>query len=104
MSGIVLSPAESDLVRIVFAVRQLMEGRSNATGTLTLAAGATTTTVAAVNCGAGSIVLLMPQTANAAAAAATTYVQPGNVSAGQFTVSHANAASTDRTFGFVCLG
>ena len=104
MSGIVLSPAESDLVRIVFAVRQLMEGRSNATGTLTLAAGATTTTVAAVNCGAGSIVFLMPQTANAAAAAATTYVQPGNVSAGQFTVSHANAASTDRTFGFVCLG
>ena len=104
MSGVVLSPAEKDLVRIVFAVRQLMEGRSNATGTLTLAAGATATTVAAVNCGVGSIVLLMPQTANAAAVAATTYVQPANVGAGQFVVSHANAASTDRTFGFVCLG
>jgi hypothetical protein len=104
MSGIVLAPAEQDLVRIVFAVRQLMEGRSNATGTLTLAAGTTSTNVAAANCGAGSIVLLAPQSANAAAAMVTTYVAPANVSAGQFVVSHANAASTDRTFGFVCLG
>ncbi len=105
MSGLTLSPAEKDVFRIVMAVRQLMEGRSNATGTFTLAASpATTTVVAAPACGAGSIILLAPQTANAAAALATAYVQAANVRKGQFTVSHAASAQTDRTFGYVALG
>jgi hypothetical protein len=104
MSASVLAPAEKDLFRIVLAVRQLTEGRSNAAGTLTLAAGATATVVAAPNCAAGSAVFLFPATANAAAALATTYVATANVGKGQFTVTHANNAQTDRTFFFVCLG
>jgi hypothetical protein len=104
MSASVLAPAEKDLFRIVMAVRQLTEGRSNAVGTLTLAAGATSTGVTAPNCAAGSAVFLFPATADAAAAAATTYVANANVSKGQFIVTHANNAQTDRTFFFVCLG
>ena len=104
MSGITLSPQERDLFKIVFAVRQLMEGRSNAVGSVTLAAGATTTTVAAPTCAAGSAVFLFPKTANAAAALTTTYVLAANVIASQFTVTHANAATTDRTFWWVALG
>ena len=38
MAGLTLSPSERDLIRIVMAVRQLMEGRSNAVGQVTLAA------------------------------------------------------------------
>jgi len=36
MSGIAISPQEKDVFKIVFAIRQLMEGRSNATGSVTL--------------------------------------------------------------------
>jgi hypothetical protein len=105
MSGLTLSPAEKDIFRIVMAVRQLMEGRSNATGTFTLAvAPATSTAVAAPACGAASVILLMPQTANAAAALAGTFVLAANVTKGQFVVSHAASPQTDRTFGYVALG
>ena len=49
MSGPTLSGEERDLARIVFAIRQLTEGRSNAAGTFTLAANAASTTVPAPN-------------------------------------------------------
>lgn len=101
--GIVaLSPAEKDPYRIVGAVRQLMEGRSNATGAVTLTAAATTTAVTAVSCAAGSTVLLQPTTANAAAALATTYI--GTVANGSFTITHANNAQTDRSYRWFCVG
>jgi hypothetical protein len=102
MAGLTLAPSEIDIYKIVMAVRQLMEGRSNAIGQLTLTATTTTTTVAAPNCGPNSEVFLSPRTANAAGALATTYVSA--VAAGSFTLTHANAASTDRTFGFETRG
>jgi hypothetical protein len=101
VSGLTLSPAERDLIRIVMAVRQLMEGRSNATGTVTLTANVGSTTVPAPNCAAGSVVLLSPRTANAAAALATTFVTAGN---GSFMVTHATNTQPDRTFGWAALG
>ncbi len=56
----------------------------------------------AINCGAGSQVFLAAKTANAAAALATSYVSA--VANGAFTITHANNAQIDRTFGFACLG
>jgi len=104
MAGLTLSPAEKDLFKIVLAIRQLMEGRSNAVGTVTLTAGAVTTTVTAPTCAVGSQVFLFPQTANAAGALATTYIRPADVTAGQFIVTHANAGTTDRTFSYEIRG
>ena len=104
MAGLSLSPAETSLARIVMAVRQLMEGRSNAVGSFTLAVTATSTTVSAPNCSAGSKVLFSAETANAAGAMATTYVPPATVTAGQFIVNHASAATTDRTFSYETRG
>ena len=104
MAGLTIAPSERDLFKIVMAVRQLMEGRSNATGTFTLTNGATTTSVTAPNCGPSSIVLFSPQTANAAAQVATTYVPPATVVAGSFVVNHANPGNTTSTFGWVALG
>lgn len=93
---------DRERTRLVTAVLQLIRGRSNAVGSVTLTAGATSTTVDFVNCSQDSQVFLSPRTANAAAALATTYISSvGNKS---FTIAHANAASTDRTFGFVALG
>jgi hypothetical protein len=104
MSAPHLSPAETSLYVIVNAVRQLMQGRSNAAGSVTLASGATSTTVAAPNCAALSQVFLFPRTAHAAAELAAGGCYVSAVAAGTFTVSHANNPQADRTFGYACLG
>jgi hypothetical protein len=104
MSGYVLATDEKNPQRIVTAINQLAQGRSNAAGSCTLAANASSTTVSAKNCGAGGVVLLSPRSAHAAAelAAGTLYVSA--VALGSFTLAHANNAQTDRSFGYVCLG
>lgn len=99
-----LSVQEKDLFKICQTITQLMEGRSNATGTVTLSTGATSTTVSAPACGAGSIVKLAPQTLNAAGAVATTCVKSTDVTARQFIITHASSSTTDRKFGWACLG
>ena len=97
-------PLEKNLVRIVQAVRELFQGRSNAVGVVTLEDGAASTTVTAINCGAESKVFLTPTTANAAAevGAGTMYVS--SVASQAFVITHANNAQTDRTFYYVVLG
>ena len=104
MSGPTLSPQERDPARIAFAVRQLAEGRSNAVGSFTLAAGAASTTVTAANCGFGSSVVAFPKTASAAAELGNGTMHIATVSNGSFVVTHANNAQTDRTFMYVALG
>lgn len=95
---------ETNMSRIIQSIRELWEGRSDAVGTVTLAASVTTTLVTAANIGAGARILLTPQTANAAAALATTYVVQSSAGRGKFTLTHANNAQTDRTFGWVAVG
>jgi len=102
MAGIKPATSERDLARIVQAVRDLYEGRSHAVSTCTLTAGITSTVVAAENCGPSSQIFLSPKTANAATALATTYVSA--VGANTFTLTHANNAQTDRTFGYAIQG
>jgi hypothetical protein len=99
-----VSTQEKDLSKFAIAIQQLANGRSNATGVVTLATGATTTTVSNVNCAAGSTVHLTATTADAAAALATTFVPPATVSKQQFVINHASSSLADRTFFYVCLG
>lgn len=84
------------------AINQLLKGRSNNTGQVTLTPGATTTTVVDNQFNSDMVPLLMPTTANAAAALATTYVSAR--SKGSFTLTHANTGSADRTFLYVRWG
>jgi hypothetical protein len=100
----IIGQDERDLSKIVFTVRQLAEGRSNAVGTFTLAASAATTTVTATNCGAGSSVLCFPTTAHAGAELAAGGMYISTVSNGSFVVTHANNSQVDRTFMYVALG
>jgi len=92
------SPVESDLYRIVRAIRELFEGRRNTTGTVTLTANAASTVVAHVNSGAGSVPHLTPQTANAAAEIGNGTLYISGRANGSFTLAHANNAQNDRTF------
>src|SRR5262245_44345681 len=104
MTALVLSPQEKDTFKIVAALKQLAQGRSNAVGSVTLAANAASTVVAAPNCAAGSAIFLFPQTANAAAEWKNGTMYVGSVSKQQFVIAHANNAQTDRAFWWVALG
>lgn len=86
------------------AVRQIIDGRGNYTGTVTLTAGAASTAVPRTNANENAIVLLFPMTANAAAALTTTYVAQASITKTGFSVTHANNAQTDRTFAYAMVG
>lgn len=104
MSGNVPALYEKDPFRLSQAINELFQGRSNAIGSCTLTANAGSTVVAAENCGDESQVFLFPTSANASAemGAGTIYVSA--VANGSFTLTHANNAQTDRTYGYACLG
>jgi hypothetical protein len=104
MSGFSVGSQEKDPSKFALAIQQLYAGRSNAAGSVTLAAFEGSTTVDAVNCAPQCAVFLFPKTANAAAAlaAGTTFIN--SVGKQSFTISHANNAQTDRSFFYVCLG
>lgn len=97
-----VATTEKDPAKFAVAIQQLYAGRSNAAGSVTLAAGAASTVVIPPNCAPQSAVFLFPKTANAAAALATTFIN--SVGKQSFTISHANNAQTDRSFFYVCLG
>lgn len=105
-SGLYIAPTEKDTIVQNNVMRQLLEGRSNAVGLVTLSGNGsdTTTTVTAPNCGPNSIVLMFPQTAHAAAVVATTCVLAANITPRQFIVTHATTSNADVTFMWVCLG
>ena len=104
--ALVISPNEKDPQRISAVVHQLVQGRSNAGGVVTLSPGVALTVVTAPNCGAGANIFLFPKTANAAAeiGAGTCYVLAAEVVAGNFTIRHAVNGLTDRTFSWIALG
>lgn len=104
MTAYTVAPNETDLHKIVTAVTQLGQGRSNANGTVTLTTGAASTTVTAVNCGSGAGVWLFPATANAATELGNGTIYVGTVSNGSFVITHANSATTLRTFYWIALG
>lgn len=105
MSGNFPAITETNLTRIVQSIRDLYLGRSNATGTFTLATTpATTTVVTAPNCGPDSKIMIMPQTANAASVVTTTYIADGNIGSGTFTVTHSATSNSDESFCYIIQG
>ena len=99
-----LQPTEQNQRAQNEVIRQIMDGKTNNRGSFTLTASTTTTAVTDARCGANSVVLLDPATANASAeiGAGTIYVSA--IGKQTFTVTHANNAQTDRTFRYVIVG
>ena len=83
------------------AINELISGRNNATGTVTLTANATTTTLENANISEYSNVFLTPKTANASAELAAGFLYIDGYTSGQCTIHHRNDTTTDRTFGYV---
>ncbi len=96
-------PPQGGNARLVATVLNLaMQGKLNATATVTLTPNATETDLADRRIGADSFVALMPLSASAASALATTYVAvrvPGLL-----TLHHADAPAIDRRFGVLIIG
>ncbi len=97
------TPTIPDLVR---SIRMLFQGKMNCTGSVTLTAGATSTVLADPRLTVDSVLAFDPMTANAAAelAAGTLYTLTANRNNGTWTLTHANAGTTDRTFRYAILG
>jgi hypothetical protein len=104
MSGINLALGEKSTTRIVQAIQQIMQGRDNASGSVTLAVSAATTTVSAPNCAETSRVFLQPVTADAAAEIAAGGCYVSAVANSSFTITHANNSKSDRTFHWTARG
>jgi len=90
--------------RLANGVNLLADGRSNATGAVTLTANQATTTLTDARIGTDTVITLQPTTANAAAeiGAGTLYVSA--VTKGGLTLTHANNAQADRTFDYALQG
>lgn len=97
-------PVNIHLWNLTDAINLIQEGRTNAVGEVTLTANTTSTTVTDNNFESAMAVLLQPKTSNAAAALATTYIADTDKTKGSFVITHANAATLDRTFAYVRLG
>lgn len=105
MSIVGLSLNERDPVKQNHAIRQLMEGRNNASGIVSLTASTTTTSVSAPNCSVSSSIILFPASHAAATelASGNLYVSSGTVQNGGFTINHTNTTSA-RLFYWTALG
>lgn len=96
-------PDQAQHLRLISnVVNNTMDGKINATGSITLTASATSTTLTDARIGANSIILFMPTTANGNTAKANLYVSAR--ADGSATLTHASSTNTDQTFGYVVLG
>lgn len=94
------------LLKVSRAVNDMLRGRLNTGGLFTLTANVGSSTLTDERISVDSTVVLVPTTANAAAELGngTLYMSETGRVNGQITVTHANAASTDRTFRIVIIG
>ena len=95
---------EEQVSRIADVVNQILKGKTNNTGTVTLTVSAATTILTDPRIGTDSVFLFMPTTANASAeiGAGTMYISyRGDKTA---TITHANNAQADRTFSYTATG
>lgn len=99
-----LQPAEKDIFQIVRTIIQVVCGRHNATGEVTLRTNQATTVVNHENCSIDSVPLLAPLTAVAAAEIGNGTIFISSIVNGSFTITHANSATANRKFRYSVAG
>lgn len=94
------------LTRVATTLNEVLRGRLNATGTLTLTANAASSTLTDDRISINSAIILVPATANAAAELGngTLFISETNRVNGSIILTHANNAQADRTYRFVIIG
>lgn len=98
----VLSPQSASALQIATTINEMLKGRGNNVGEITLTANVTTTTIEDIRIKQTMTAVLIPRTANAAAAMTNVYISA--VADGSITLTHANTATLDRTFDYVLHG
>lgn len=93
-----------DEIRLIDTINQLILGNLNNTATITLTANAATTTVTNSRVSANTHLEFMPTTANAATELASGSMYVSSRNKGEFVITHANNAQTDRTFSYLHVG
>lgn len=101
MSLQVLLPTATTL-QLSSTVNEMLRGRANNVGEITLTANSTTTTIEDIRIKQTMTAVLIPRTANAAAAMTNVYISA--VADGSITLTHSNTATVDRTFDYVLHG
>ena len=105
-----LPPTGATERSIITAIRELIQGRNNATNTIatgdpiTLDVSVAVTTVSSPQFNGNGTPVLVPRTATAAAEIANGTLYISDVRPGEFDVTHANSAVADRTFDYSFLG
>lgn len=98
----VLIPQTASTLQIATTTNELLKGRANNVGEVTLTENVTTTTISDIRIKQTMTAVLIPRTANAAAAMTNVYIS--TVADGSITLTHSNTATTDRTFDYVLHG
>ena len=94
-----LSPRGDEPRTISTVVNNILDGKVNSTGSVTLTNSATTTTLSDDRIGADSVILFMPTTSDAS----SENIHVTARQKGQATLNHANATTT-RSFGYIVFG
>jgi hypothetical protein len=96
-----LPPAGGDQRAVAEIVNGMMDGKTNNTGTITLAVGgATTTTLSDPRISRDSDIILVPKTADAF----STAVYASSQTNGSATLTHAANSTAGKTYGYVVVG
>jgi len=98
-----LNPAGANEREISEVTNNILNGKTNNTGTVTLnVSSATTTTISDERIGFNSVILLMPTTANAASSLTNVYVSAR--AQGTATLTHSANTNTDKTYSYIIVG
>jgi len=81
------------------AINNILDGKINSTGEITLTNSSTTTILTDARIGGNSVILLMPTTNNAA----NSHIHFTDIGNGTATMNHGSGSST-RTFKYVIIG
>ena len=98
------SEASAWLGRVRDVVNNIIRGKLNCTGAVTLGAGAGSTLLSDPRIGGGSVLLLQATSANAAAEIGNGTLYFDAAGAGSVVIRHANNAQSDRSFSYVVIG
>ena len=105
MTNFVQLPYDGGTGREVSSVvNNILDGKINSTGTVTLTSSSSTTTVTDARVGSDSIILLMPTTSNASAEQGNGTIFVSQRNKQSFVLTHANNRQNDRTYGYIVIG
>lgn len=83
-------------------INNVMDGKINSTGEITLTASATTTTLSDARIGSNSVILFMPRSANARTAINSLFIT--SRASGSCTINHSSSSNTDQNLSYVIIG